>query len=79
MIHATNSIAPLYQKVKAHILKKIEQGELASSSRVPSENELVAELKVSRMTANRALKELAAEGILTRVAGGGYFCCRSSN
>ena len=73
MIHATNSIAPLYQKVKAHILKKIEQGELASSSRVPSENELVAELKVSRMTANRALKELAAEGILTRVAGVGTF------
>lgn len=73
MIHATNSIAPLYQKVKAHILKKIEQGKLASSSRVPSENELVAELKVSRMTANRALRELAAEGILTRVAGVGTF------
>jgi GntR family histidine utilization transcriptional repressor len=73
MIHAEQSIAPLYKKVKAFILAKIECGELLPNYRVPSENELVTQLKVSRMTANRALKELAAEGILTRVAGVGTF------
>ncbi len=73
MINTDNSIAPLYQKVKDHILKKMERGDLVPKSRVPSENELVAALKVSRMTANRALKELAAEGMLVRVAGVGTF------
>ena len=42
-------------------------------ARVPSENELVRELDVARMTANRALRELAAEGVLIRVAGVGTF------
>jgi len=40
---------------------------------VPSENELVRALAVSRMTANRALKELTAEGVLVRIAGVGTF------
>lgn len=73
MIKNGNSIAPLYQKVKDHILRKIERGDLLPNSRVPSENEIVAELKVSRMTANRALKELAADGLLVRIAGVGTF------
>ena len=66
-------IGPLYEKVKGHILHKISTGELLPTSRVPSENELVKELNVSRMTANRALRELASEGILTRIAGVGTF------
>jgi GntR family histidine utilization transcriptional repressor len=40
---------------------------------VPSENELIAELGVSKMTANRALRELANEGELVRVRGVGSF------
>ena len=66
-------IAPLYQRVKQYVVQKIESGDLQPNSRVPSENELVAQLNVSRMTANRALKELSAEGILVRVAGVGTF------
>ena len=68
-----DQIAPLYQKVKDHIVNKIQLGELLPTSRVQSENELVEELGVSRMTANRALSELAAEGILKRIAGVGTF------
>jgi GntR family transcriptional regulator, histidine utilization repressor len=41
--------------------------------RLPSEAELVASFGVSRMTANRALRELQAEGIVTRRAGAGSF------
>lgn len=70
---ATTTIAPLYEKVKNHIRQKIGSGELQPASRVQSEHELVRELKVSRMTANRALRELAAEGVLTRIAGVGTF------
>jgi GntR family histidine utilization transcriptional repressor len=73
------AIAPLYEKVKNHILDKISSGELQATDRVPSEHELVKALKVSRMTANRALRELAAEGLLTRVAGVGTFVSEPSS
>ncbi len=62
-----------YLQVKHHILQKISDGSLRAGERVPSENELVRELDIARMTANRALRELAAEGVLVRVAGVGTF------
>jgi GntR family histidine utilization transcriptional repressor len=64
---------PLYQKVKDYVLDHIESGELAPGHRLPSEHELVRMLGVSRMTANRALRELMAEGTLTRLPGVGTF------
>ena len=68
-----NVNAPLYQKIKEHILDRIATGEWQPSERVPSENDLVKEFKVSRMTTNRALRELTDEGILERIAGVGTF------
>jgi len=65
--------APLYKKIKDHILDRIATGVWQPSERVPSENELVKEFKVSRMTTNRALRELTDEGILERIAGVGTF------
>ncbi len=65
--------AARYLQVKRHILQKISAGSLRAGERVPSENELVRELDIARMTANRALRELAAEGVLVRVAGVGTF------
>ena len=62
-----------YLQVKQFVLSQISAGTLAVGDRVPSENELVRELDVSRMTANRALRELAADGVLVRVAGVGTF------
>jgi histidine utilization repressor len=41
--------------------------------RVPSEQELVNEFGVARMTVNRALRELAEQGVIVRVAGVGSF------
>jgi GntR family histidine utilization transcriptional repressor len=67
------ALQPLYLKVKRHILDNIGSGKWAESSRVPSENEIVKEFGVSRMTANRALKELSDEGVLVRIAGLGSF------
>lgn len=67
------SIQPLYLKVKRHILDNIGSGKWATCDRVPSENEIVKSFGVSRMTANRALRELRDEGVLVRIAGLGSF------
>ena len=64
---------PLYAKVKDHILENIRNGAWKPGQRVPSENELVESFGISRMTANRALRELTAEGFLSRVPGVGTF------
>ena len=64
---------PLYVQLKDHILQRIRSQEWAPGSRVLSENELVEQFSVSRMTANRALRELTQEGFLARVPGVGTF------
>jgi len=69
-----SSIAiPRYQQLKELIIRRIRSGELLPHDRVPSENELVEAMQVSRMTANRALRELTSEGYVHRVAGRGTF------
>lgn len=64
---------PLYARLKDFVRSRVETGEWTTGQRVPSENELVEMLGVSRMTANRALRELAAEGLVVRVRGKGSF------
>jgi GntR family histidine utilization transcriptional repressor len=68
-----SSLQPLYLQVKRHILDNIGSGKWSAAARVPSENEIVKSFKVSRMTANRALRELRDEGVLVRIAGVGSF------
>jgi len=43
---------------------------------MPSEAELVARFRVSRMTVNRALRELSEEGLVVRVQGLGTFAAQ---
>ncbi|MDH4108321.1 MAG: histidine utilization repressor [Gammaproteobacteria bacterium] len=64
---------PRYQELKEMIVRQISSGRLKPHDRVPSENELVESAGVSRMTANRALRELTDEGYVERVAGLGTF------
>ncbi len=64
---------PRYRQVKELIIRRISNGELRPRDRVPSENELVDSTGVSRMTANRALRELNDEGYVDRIAGVGTF------
>lgn len=64
---------PLYQQVKRYILDKVDAGDWAPAQRIPSENELVRELGASRMTVNRALRELANAGRIERMQGVGTF------
>ncbi len=69
----TVASVPRYQQLKDLIIERISNGDLRPSDRVPSENELVQTMKVSRMTANRALRELTSEGFVERIAGRGTF------
>ncbi len=64
---------PLYQRIKAHIKEKIEKGDFIPDMKIPSETELGLEFDASRMTVNRAIRELTAEGILKRRQGVGTF------
>ena len=64
---------PRYQQLKDLIIGRISSGELRPQDRVPSENDLVEAMNVSRMTANRAMRELTDEGYVRRVAGRGTF------
>jgi len=64
---------PIYAKLKQAISLKISSGEWQTNQRIPSESEVVKALGVSRMTVNRALRELTAEGYLVRHQGLGTF------
>ncbi|MEM9386177.1 MAG: UTRA domain-containing protein [Pseudomonadota bacterium] len=68
-----NAPAPIYRQIKVAIEDKIRNGAWRAGGKLPSENELVLHLGVSRMTVNRALRELALEGLVTRVHGVGSF------
>ena len=68
-----NSAEPLYKQIKDEINDRISQGYWQPGQKIPSENALVDSLNVSRMTVNRALRELTREGVLNRVHGLGTF------
>ncbi len=65
--------SPRYIAIKLSISDAVREGRLKPGDRVPSEAELVEQFNVSRMTANRALRELQASGIVVRRAGVGSF------
>lgn len=60
-----------YEQVKAFIKTRITSGAWKPGDAVPSETALMAQFSISRMTVNRALRELAAEGMVTRIQGSG--------
>lgn len=74
MPRKTSSVpAPQYLKVKNHLRERIASGHWVAGDLLPSEAELVALFEVSRMTVNRALRELSQEGLVERLQGVGTF------
>lgn len=75
----TMNAAPqaLYLQAKDFVQSKLRSGEWKPGDLIPSENRLVQELGMSRMTVNRALRELTGEGHLLRVSGVGTFVAES--
>lgn len=68
----------LYAHIKRAVLYKINSGQWPPNHKIPSENELREHFQVSRMTVNRALRELTAQGVLYRLQGVGTFVSDSS-
>jgi GntR family transcriptional regulator len=62
---------PLYHQIFLILRSQIVEGRLAAGMQVPGEEELARQFNVSRITARRALAELAAEGMVTRGRGRG--------
>lgn len=67
------TLVPHYLRLKQFILYNISTGRWPVQGRIPSENELVKQFRVSRMTVNRAMRALADEGVLDRIQGVGTF------
>lgn len=64
---------PLYHQIREALRLRIEKGELSPGSAIPTEQELVAQYGVSRITIREAVRGLVEEGLLTRRQGKGTF------
>jgi GntR family histidine utilization transcriptional repressor len=62
-----------YARVKKFLKDEMARGRWPPGALMPSEAELVTRFGVSRMTVNRALRELQGEGLVDRVQGVGTF------
>jgi GntR family histidine utilization transcriptional repressor len=65
-----------YSRVKSFLKAELERGRWRPGELMPSEAELVQQFGISRMTVNRALRELQSEGIVDRVQGVGTFAAQ---
>jgi GntR family transcriptional regulator len=67
---------PLYQRVADTLLREMAHGRLRVGDRLPTETELMAAHRVSRMTIRQALELLRQRGLVERFAGRGSFVSR---
>ena len=71
--HTPSTPGAPYVRVKRHLKDGLASGHWPPGALMPSEAELVALFGVSRMTVNRALRELQGEGLVSRTQGVGTF------
>lgn len=64
---------PIYQIIEKDLRVAILEGELKQGDLVPSETELAAKYKVSRMTVRQAINNLLIDGYIYRHKGRGTF------
>ncbi len=68
-----DTVTPIFQQIKDYLVGQISAGRWKEGDVIPSEQALVKQFGVSRMTVNRAVRELTAEQVLTRRQGSGTF------
>jgi DNA-binding GntR family transcriptional regulator len=66
-------IEQIWEQVRDMIRGDIADGTFATGRRLPSETVLAEQNGVARMTARKAVQQLAAEGLLTVIHGRGTF------
>ncbi|MGF1698010.1 histidine utilization repressor [Vibrio kyushuensis] len=67
--------SPLYIQIKHYIRDKIDSGQWPVGHRITTEIELTKQFDVSRMTVNKAIRDLVNEGKLQRKPRTGTFVC----
>ena len=70
---ARSGTGPIYEQIRRAIAAPIVAGRWRPGRRIPSEMELTKAFKASRMTVNRALTALAADGLIVRWRRRGSF------
>jgi DNA-binding LacI/PurR family transcriptional regulator len=68
-----NGDLPKYQLILNELRRSIMTGDAREGDRLPSETDLGERYSVSRLTVQRALKELQIEGLVERRAGSGTY------
>lgn len=71
-------MSPKYIVISNEIIQKIEAGELQPGDKIPSENELIKNYKISNTTARKCLLELEHKGWGNRIKGKGTFVLNRS-
>jgi GntR family histidine utilization transcriptional repressor len=69
----TQDHTPIFQQIKDYLLAQIGAGRWKEGDVIPSEQALVKLFGVSRMTVNRAVRELTAAQVLVRRQGAGTY------
>ncbi len=67
------AFSPLYQQIKALLLKSLQAGEWLPGQAIPSEMELASRFRVSQGTVRKAIDEMSTENMLVRRQGKGTF------
>jgi GntR family transcriptional regulator len=70
---ASPAFSPLYQQIKALMVRDLQAGVWGPGEAIPSEIDLAARFKVSQGTVRKAIDELATENLLVRRQGKGTF------
>lgn len=68
----------LYQRIKEQVLHEVREGRLKPGDPVPGDAELAERFGCARMTAHRALRELAEDGVIERRRRSGSRVARRS-
>lgn len=64
---------PRYLQIREHLLSRIQSGVFPVHHQIPPEETLARDFGVSRMTANKAIRDLVHDGYLVRQPGLGTF------
>lgn len=64
---------PIYQQVANYLRDKIYSEEWGKGQQIPSENEIMNLLEVSRGTVKKAINSVVAEGLLEKIQGKGTY------
>lgn len=68
-----NSGEPIYRQIEKQFREQIISGKLQSGEYLPSIRALAQDLRISVITTMKAYDELVKEGLVTSVAGKGYY------